>query len=148
MEYSLNDRTRLYDVCRRVEPDEDISELAAAMLRIVRDYRALGLAANQIGDNRRVIVLNTVGFFGTVLVNPCIVEHVGRERQNTEGCLSFPGKLTQVWRSPSVVVHADRYNGGQGGQFRQKLKGVAAYCAQHEIDHLNGICLFPRGEGL
>lgn len=93
-----------------------------------------GLAANQVGILRRLIVVD-MGEGLYKLVNPEIVESSG-EVVGLEGCLSFPGVWGKVKRPARVVVKALDEN---GSPVTLDVTGDIAKCLCHEIDHLNGI---------
>jgi peptide deformylase len=99
----------------------------------------VGLAAPQIGRDCRVVVVRDIerprGRQRLELVNPVIMETFGPDIPFEEGCLSFPGLYTQVWRPRGIVVAFDEPSG------RRELReeGLAARIIQHEVDHLDGI---------
>ncbi|MBW7573035.1 peptide deformylase [Caproiciproducens faecalis] len=93
-----------------------------------------GLAANQVGILRRLIVVD-MGEGLYKLVNPEIVESSG-EVVGLEGCLSFPGVWGKVKRPARVVVKALDEN---GSPVTLDVTGDMAKCLCHETDHLNGI---------
>lgn len=96
--------------------------------------RGIGLAANQVGDTRRVAVIG-VDDDRFVMVNPVITSAEGRSRAE-EGCLSIPELYGEVTRPERIVLEAlDR----DGNPFRRELEGLPARAVQHEIDHLDGI---------
>jgi peptide deformylase len=113
---------------------------------------SVGVAAPQIGDMRRVAVVDTSGHrkFGAesqaffVLVNPEIIERAG-ERLGREGCMSLPDFTANVPRSESVTVRFQ----DMGGEWQEvRCEGFEAVAMQHEIDHLNGILFLDRVSNL
>ncbi len=122
----------------------DLRELAANMLETMRIANGVGLAAPQVGDLRRIIVLDRSRSCGSssmpdiVLVNPEI--ELGYETDiGIEGCLSFPRGLTvEVERAKSVVLRAQNLTG-----FKMEIKATGLYARvlQHEVDHLDGILM-------
>lgn len=143
MKYELTDKT-LYDVCEPVEPDEDINNLVGAMWDIVREGKGVGLAANQIGSTKRVIVVNT-NTTRTVMVNPVILKTSPQMVSSREGCLSFPGKQVTIPRHKQITVV---WRTTEGEEKKQKLRGLDGIVVQHEVDHLNGITCMERANGL
>lgn len=118
--------------------DEEVRRLVDDLLETMRAARGVGLAANQVGEIRRVAVVD-IGDDDPpplVLVNPRIVER-GDERETAEeGCLSIPDIFGDVERPVRVVVEAlDR----AGQAYRVAAEGYKARAIQHEIDHLDGI---------
>ena len=95
----------------------------------------VGMAANMIGVNKRIIAVNT-GFLFLVLFNPEITK--GSDPYETEeGCLSLPGtRQTQRFRTVTV-----RYQDRTFTWRTETFTGFAAQIVQHEIDHCNGILI-------
>ena len=110
--------------------------LLDAMLDTMRRWKAVGLAAPQVGRGSRVI---TAEFEGTSLglANPVVIDRTGMDAM-VEGCLSLPGRAIEVRRSCSVWVKAvDPEN----KKVELKLEGFLARIVQHEIDHLDGVLI-------
>jgi peptide deformylase len=110
----------------------------------------IGLAANQIGDLRRVCVIRVPSGADEpssewhdrliILINPVVLINQGRcSRQ--EGCLSFPGIREFVERAANVTVQAQ---GVDGQCFTIQGTNLLAACLQHEIDHLDGVVFLDR----
>ncbi len=130
---------------RLVAPNEEVTAFGdSGLLELVGDLKetcwaapGLGLAAPQIGVNRRVAVVDlSVGKDPgalLVLVNPSVVRKVGKVRDE-EGCLSLPDLVEVVERPEEVVVEAFDENGA-----RRTLEGrdLLARALCHEIDHLD-----------
>ncbi len=131
----------LYDVCHDVKQGEleEANRILLELWDVVREHKGLGLAANQIGYNKRIIVINSPTL-KMGMINPYILESSDNFSTAEEGCLSFPGRTRRMKRHKQVRV-------GWSDQllsFRhKKLKLLDARIAQHEVDHLNGITLFP-----
>jgi peptide deformylase len=110
--------------------------LAADMLETMYEARGIGLAATQVNEGIRVVVMDLSEerdeprFF----INPEIVESSGSQTCE-EGCLSVPGVYAEVERSEKVRVRA---LGLDGEPFELEADGLLAVCIQHEIDHLDG----------
>jgi len=96
--------------------------------------KGVGLAANQVGDTRRVAVVDAQDR-RLVLVNPVILQTEGREAAE-EGCLSIPELYGDVTRPSRVVVEALDQD---GRRVQIDADGLTARAIQHEIDHLDGI---------
>ncbi|MBI4339548.1 MAG: peptide deformylase [Chloroflexi bacterium] len=117
--------------------DASVQRLADDMVETMHHEGGLGLAANQVGVLRRLIVIQIPeqDEEPRVLINPEVVEATG-ERQVEEGCLSVPGYRGHIFRSESVRVKAqDRH----GKPLKINAEGLLAQALEHEIDHLNGI---------
>ena len=118
---------------RRV--DRFIQRLAEDMIETVLAADGIGLAANQVGVLRRVIVIRLPDEEPKVYINPEIVHREG-EREVVEGCLSMPGYQGTITRSVWVKFKGlDRVS----KLVRLKADGLLAQALEHEVDHLNGI---------
>lgn len=124
-----------------------VRELVADMRATVVQENGIGLAAPQVGEGLRVALVNRLaGRRGTewaVLINP-VLEHQDGEQVNQEGCLSIPGVRVAVRRPARALVRAQ----DEKGRWREyPFFGLAAACALHEMDHLDGILITDRAEG-
>ncbi len=128
---------RLRTVARPVAVvDDGVRRLVDDMLETMYDAPGIGLAAIQVDDPRRVIVIDISEEHNQplALINPQIVERHGEEKTE-EGCLSVPGVYEAVQRAERIRVRAlDR----DGEAFELEADGLLAVCIQHEIDHLDG----------
>jgi len=126
----------LSQVAQPISLNENVSEMLLGMWAVLRQHKGAGLAANQVGVLKRIIIVNTKGFAG-VIINPVITKRRGNKR-SVEGCLSFPGKRVTMTRSSIItVVGFDE----KWQPVKKKLRGFSSFCVQHEIDHLNGITI-------
>ena len=136
---------KLQTICERVSLVEEGEEIGAQLLKeLTESENGIGLAANQIGINKRVCVINVKE--PLVLINPRIVEKSEDQFVFAEGCLSFPGKHVKTGRHTSVTVEADNHESKLVFTADSKDINDAFECAcvQHEIDHLDGITMFDR----
>jgi len=133
----------IYPDKRLLTKTETVTEITPEILMIVDELFAImykedgvGLAANQVGILKRILVMDTVGNGKNplCLINPEIVSREG-EAVGAEGCLSFPGIYLEIKRSERVVVKALNQ---KGETFELKADGLLARCVQHEMDHLDG----------
>ena len=115
--------------------DDSVIKLADDMVETMRYHNGVGLAANQVGVLKRIVVIEVPDDSLRVLVNPEIIKKNG-EREVEEGCLSVPGYRGLVTRS--IWVKARSLN-ISGSEIRVKADGLLAQALEHEIDHLNGI---------
>ena len=148
---------------RRVTVEEGY-KIATELLEILAARKdGIGLAANQVGIDAAVAVVNVRE--PIILINP---EIVSRETEIPyyEGCLSFPGKGCHTKRYETVEVKSDNVDGTmvfsgvdtgeeakgtwEDGQQKQnrELRTLEAVCVQHEIDHLNGMRILDRAQEL
>ena len=127
--------------------DFDASLEAFVMQMWVTMYHAqgVGLAAPQVGVSRRLFVMDCARdekepSRRVVCANPTLSE-LGPVIDSTEGCLSFPGLTVTVPRYETVTLsgHDER-----GEPFSLPLDGLDAICAQHELDHLDGLSFLDR----
>jgi len=132
-------------ICEEVKTVEEGEEIGAQLLtELAKSENGIGLAANQIGINKRVCVINIKE--PLVLINPRIVERSVEEFIFPEGCLSFPNKHVKTKRNVSVIVETDNHEGKLSFSAESEDVNDAFECAcvQHEIDHLDGITMFER----
>ena len=126
------------------EVTADIRDLAREMTDIMYANRGIGLAAPQVGESVRLIVLDLSGPDErtelTYLVNPVLVSQDGIQEEE-EGCLSVVSFRTKVKRSANVAVKALDLDGNPQIIEASELK---AACLQHEIDHLDGVLFIDR----
>jgi peptide deformylase len=122
--------------CRPVKEVTDrIRTLIEDMVETMAQKDGGGLAANQVGILRRVVVIDIADSGLLKLINPEIVSSEGTAVVE-EGCLSFPDVWGTVERPEKVTVRALDEN---GNEFEVSGEGLLAQCLSHEIDHLNGI---------
>eukprot|EP00571_Detonula_confervacea_P013148 CAMPEP_0172310326 /NCGR_PEP_ID=MMETSP1058-20130122/11426_1 /TAXON_ID=83371 /ORGANISM="Detonula confervacea, Strain CCMP 353" /LENGTH=266 /DNA_ID=CAMNT_0013023121 /DNA_START=56 /DNA_END=856 /DNA_ORIENTATION=+ len=127
-------------------PGSEISEIAKEMFLVMYGTVGVGLAAPQVGINKRLMVYNESGdskkwMQETVMVNPKIVEFSEAKDVDEEGCLSFPEMGGDVERSKWIKVEAQNL---KGKKIKKKFKGWEARIFQHEYDHLDGIVYVDR----
>jgi peptide deformylase len=134
---------RLQRVSAPIEEfDESLAELGAKMLVLMRAAKGVGLAAPQVGINRRLFVMNATGdpADDLIIVNPELSDMEGSE-QGEEGCLSLPELRVQIDRSKHARLRAVDL---RGDPIERVADGYEARIWQHEFDHLNGILLIDR----
>ena len=141
----ITEVSKLQTICESVSSVEEGEEIGAQLLKELSESKnGIGLAANQIGINKRVCVVNVKE--PLVLINPKIVEHSEEHFIFPEGCLSFPNKHIRTKRYSSIVVETDNHKDKLSFSADSKEINDAFECAcvQHEIDHLDGITMFDR----
>ena len=120
--------------------DGDTRQLMKNMLDSMHASRGIGLAAPQVGINKRVIVCDVARTNEPPrpisLANPEIVWSSDDGISMEEGCLSLPGHYADVSRPSNVKIS---YLDFDGKVQEIDAKGILAACLQHEIDHLDGI---------
>jgi peptide deformylase len=103
-----------------------------------------GLAAPQVGVSLRLAVIGLPDEEDIVLINPEIVRRKGR-RLVSEGCLSIPGYIGELYRAETVTAKALDI---EGKAVRIKGEGLLAQALEHEIDHLDGLLYIDRMENM
>ena len=110
------------------------------MLETMYDANGIGLAAIQIGEPKRIIVMDLTKEEKRTnpmyFVNPIILNKVKEKSLYEEGCLSVPNQFAEVERPSKCEVEYLDYNGEKK---ILKAEGLLATCIQHEMDHLEGI---------
>ncbi len=125
----------LHKVCKPVENfDQRLWQLLDDMAETLKKADGVGLAAPQVGVLRRLFIMDT-GDGLRECINPTILEEKGTQ-ECVEGCLSSPGEYGIIHRPLKVKLQAQNR---EGKFFIVTLEGLAAQCASHENDHLNGI---------
>ncbi|MFQ6103521.1 MAG: peptide deformylase [Candidatus Glassbacteria bacterium] len=128
--------------------DEQIIELIDDMFETMYNGGGVGLAAPQVGESVRVIVLDgdieSYGQRRIAIINPVITHHEG-EVEEEEGCLSIPELREKVKRWEKMRV---RGLDPDGEELELEAEGILSRAIQHEIDHLNGILFIDRVSSL
>ncbi len=146
---------KLREVSKPVEKfGPELKKLAEDMIETMYNAQGIGLAAPQVGELVRMVVIDTrpkdekgarykyeemseleaAVEQPLVLINPEIVKGEGKTTYD-EGCLSVPGYYETVQRFDVIEMKAFDVN---GKEFRVKADGLLAICMQHELDHLEG----------
>jgi len=139
----------LHEKARTVEAlTPEIDKLVEDMVETMYAAPGVGLAAPQIGEARRIFVVDiSIGRDPQgliVLINPEFVERDGMQLEE-EGCLSVPGfNATVVRPSRAVIKGLDRH----GTEQRYESTGLLARAFQHEMDHLDGTLFVDRLRGI
>lgn len=119
--------------------DEKIRKLASEMLGTLKEAGGIGLAANQVGQELRIFIVDRSLFqledSPLVVINPEIVDSRG-EQMEEEGCLSVPGTYADVSRPLKLTVRGIDLD---EKELVLEAKGILSRVLAHEIDHLNGV---------
>jgi peptide deformylase len=120
--------------------DDGIKKLAQDMLDTMYAAPGIGLAATQLGEMRRVVVMDLAKDgepkAPMVMINPEILKVSEETAVSEEGCLSIPELYYDVERPAAVTV---RYTDLDGKEVTMAADERLAVCVQHEIDHLDGV---------
>ncbi len=111
----------LFEKCEDVVDFEGVATLVEDMFMFARANNGVGLAANQVGYNKRVIIVNTPNF-KAAMINPVIVKSFGSVK-SVEGCLSFPKGILRIERAKQISVEwLDGYGEKQQKAMMSSLK--------------------------
>ena len=121
------------------EVSSETKRLIKDMVETMHENRGVGLAANQIGVDEQVMIVDT-GKGLLALINPRIVNSSG-EKSAEEGCLSLPDIRVGVRRAEKIGV---RGLNEEGKEINIETEGFLSRAIQHEMDHLNGILITDR----
>ncbi len=131
-------RTRCPEV---TEIDGALARLANDMITTMYEAPGVGLAANQVGVQKRMFVYDIQDGSGPkVVINPVVTGH-GDEWVHEEGCLSVPGLSWEIPRAKHVHLSGLDLDGNEVSIEADELE---ARCFQHEMDHLDGVLLLER----
>ena len=122
-----------------VDIDGKIAALADTMIETMYEAPGVGLAANQIGIQKRMFVYDK-GDGPVVVINPRIVESAG-EWTYEEGCLSVPGLSWEITRPKQIFLVGYDLDGNEISVETDEFEGRIF---QHDLDHLDGILLVER----
>ena len=120
--------------------DDEIKQLARDMLETMYDAPGIGLAAPQVGELKRIVVMDLARDDEPknpiVMINPEILRFSDDTVTTEEGCLSIPELYYDVERPAEVTV---RYTDLDGNVQETDAADRFAICVQHELDHLDGV---------
>ena len=120
--------------------DEDVKKLARDMLDTMYAAPGIGLAAPQVGEMKRMVVMDLAKEGEDpdpiVMINPEILKFSEETEISEEGCLSIPELYYEVERPAQITV---RYTDLDGKVVEREAKERFAVCVQHELDHLDGV---------
>ncbi|MEH6403113.1 MAG: peptide deformylase [Sneathiella sp.] len=125
------------------EVTDEIRELVADMFETMYDAPGIGLAAVQVGEPKRLLVIDVVGKNSETeepqplaIINPEITWASDEDIAYEEGCLSVPEHYADVVRPAEIKL---KFLDLDGEAQELHAEGLLATCIQHEIDHLDGI---------
>lgn len=121
--------------------DDELKNMAAQMLEIIKQDKGVGIAGPQIGFMKRIFISSIEGDDTRVFINPSILETSQETVKVEEGCLSIPGIYADVIRSKKIKIQA--WN-EKGRAFTLEADGLLARVIQHEYDHLEGVLFLDR----
>ena len=141
----ITDKSKLTNICEPALPEEVDSIIRQLEKNLFisagKNNPGIGLAAPQIGINKRVAIIR-LGKEGNInLVNCNIADKYDLVKVDNEGCLSFPGKRVNTYRYNEIYVENNFVE-----PYCFVATGIHAIAIQHELDHLDGILFFKRTE--
>lgn len=122
------------------EVNDELREILNEMVRTMRAANGCGLAANQVGIDKRFFVLEVDEVVRKV-INPEILEFGEELIEYEEGCLSIPGIYKKVIRPEKIKVS---YLNEKGEKVIEELTGLNSRAFQHENDHLDGVLFVDK----
>ena len=120
---------------------ENAEEISERLFIGMRQFGGVGLSANQVGLDVRCFVMKTADAGNKTFFNPEITRLSQETELQKEGCLSFPDLFLMIKRARVIEM---KYQDSDGTEHTLILDGLGARCAQHEIDHLNGLTIYDR----
>lgn len=125
--------------------DGSLKELVLDMKKTMKESQGVGLAANQIGKDLAIFVIEEriakESNVPEVYINPEITEYSKEVDDMEEGCLSIPGFYHEIKRSKKIKI---KFIDENGKKQKLKARGFLARVLQHETDHLNGLTIKNR----
>ena len=131
-----------------INTDDNIKGIVSNMFEVMYHYKGVGLSAVQVGLPLRIFVMDCSNQLNNlkeniepkplVLINPEIKKRIGDRVLMEEGCLSFPGIIETAFRYPEIIIEATNL---EGELIKYQMAGLEAQCADHEMDHLEGLTM-------
>jgi peptide deformylase len=122
-------------------------ELILNMKEAMKEHQGVGLAANQIGKDLAIFVIEPKlaedSGASDVYINPEITEYSKDTDEMEEGCLSIPAFYTQLTRAKKIKI---KFVDENGKKQKMKARGFLARVLQHETDHLHGTTIRDRSK--
>ena len=134
----------LKQVAKEVEKNEindEFRKFLDDMVETMYKTDGIGLAAPQIGVNKRIFVCDDGTGVVRKVINPVIVPLTEETQDYEEGCLSVPGIFKKVSRPKKISV---KYLNENGEEIEEVAENFLAIVMQHEYDHLNGVLFIER----
>jgi peptide deformylase len=123
------------------DTDQDPNTLEKNMISFMIENRGIGLAANQIGLDKRIFVMGIDAESSKAYFNPIIIENSKTMIEDVEGCLSYPNLWLKIKRPEWIIAG---YYDCESVYHEEKFSGILSKCFQHELDHLDGICFVDK----
>ena len=125
-----------------LEFNDSLESLGNEMLKTMRENNGVGLAANQVGVDKRIFVMQCADDKPAyVFINPAIKDKSVDSEALDEGCLSVPSIYAPVQRFKTVTLN---WSDTKGKSHEQTFDGLESICVQHELEHLDGIVFIQK----
>lgn len=136
----------LRTVCQPItkENPKYMNNLINNMIKLMIENNGCGIAAPQVGINKRLFIAVLDNSKLELFVNPTIINHSEKTEIDTEGCLSVPNKHGEVERYTSIKV---KYFNGKVNK-TEEYAGMNARIIQHEYDHLQGVLYIDKAKNV
>lgn len=121
--------------------DDELREVLDNMVKTMHKASGVGLAAPQVGINKKFFVIDINDGVVRKIINPEILEYSEETEESDEGCLSVPGIYKRVKRAYEIKV---KYQNENGEEKEEIMKDFLAKAFQHEYDHLLGILFIEK----
>ena len=126
----------------------EFDSLFLDMKKTMKENQGVGLAANQIGKDLAIFVIDEKiakeSEIPEVYINPEITKYSKDNDEMEEGCLSIPEYYVPIKRSKKIKI---KFIDESGKKMKLKVRGFVARILQHETDHLNGLTIKTRADG-
>lgn len=125
-----------------IQFDESLYLLGTEMLATMSANNGVGLAANQVGVDKRIFVMKCgINQPSYIFINPLITNKSFEVESNDEGCLSVPSIYVPIQRAKSVILS---WKDTKGEAHEKTFEGIESICIQHELEHLDGIVFINK----
>jgi peptide deformylase len=122
--------------------DSSLESLGKEMLETMKANNGVGLAANQVGIDKRIFVMqcdeNKPSY---IFINPVIIHKSFEYDSFDEGCLSVPSIYVPIQRSKVITLV---WKDTKGEAHEKSFDGLESICIQHEVEHLDGIVFINK----
>ncbi len=143
---TLENEKKLRSKCVPImkEKSDYMNNLISSMIKLMIKNKGCGIAAPQVGVNKRLFVAILDNKRIELFVNPTILDHSEETETDVEGCLSVPEMCGDVERYKTIKI---RYFNGRE-ILTEEYEGMNARIILHEYDHLNGILYIDKAENV
>ena len=131
--------------CRNIINFKNLQSIVDKMFDSMYEAEGIGLAANQIGLDMNIFIIDVTHTEETddvhIFINPSIISKHGENSRFQEGCLSLPGIALDIKRPSNVIL---KYQTIDQEWHKNEFTGLLSRAIQHEMDHLNGVFIIDR----